>query len=285
MNFKILVLSVTFALTACGVALRDKSESEGEQSIAVAELVVENEYSLPVPKLQSQQLSIHYERLVLKPGAQFITQGVNAKIEVDELITEGGTIRSFKADQIAPKSYAGRSGGHLELILGHVTGGLLVEMRGEQGGKGDDGPLPNATLKGPTGPTGGPENIVFANSGPIVAVAAKDGGVGFPGLPGFSGGEGKRGGDSGTALIKILEGDESEVKVSKYAGQGGVGGDGGAGGEGGEGGAPGQPIISRPYTVQGPRGPQGPQGPVGPTGPAGLLEKVCIEKDSVMQCE
>jgi hypothetical protein len=127
MNLKNLLVAFALALSACGVELRDKNKSETQN---IPELVVENEYSLAVPLIQSQQTFLRFGRLVLKPGAKFLTQGTNVHIEVDELISDDGTIASFKELQIAPPQTPGRDGGHLELIVRRASGHLTLAMRG-----------------------------------------------------------------------------------------------------------------------------------------------------------
>jgi hypothetical protein len=284
MNLKNLLVAFALALSACGVELRDKNKSETQN---IPELVVENEYSLAVPLIQSQQTFLRFGRLVLKPGAKFLTQGTNVHIEVDELISDDGTIASFKELQIAPPQTPGRDGGHLELIVRRASGHLTLAMRGEQGGKGAPGATPDATMIGSQGAPGVGPTWVFTVNGPLLMQNSTNGAQGNVGCQGHPGEIGMPGGNSGTALIQISESDDFNVEYKSSVGQGGLGGDGGAGGGGGPGGPGGVDNIGGTIPGQpGPRGPQGPAGASGSVGREGLLEKICHQLGSENQvCE
>lgn len=279
---------VGLGLCGCGVTLKDKNTTE---EVELKELIVEKEYSLPVPLAQSQQQVLRIEKLVLKPGAQFITQGLNLKLEITELVSENATIRSFKVDQTAQDFTTGRSGGQLELSVGRVVGTLSVEMRGERGGRGRPGPAADASLKGPTGVHGMDTVWTSSSRGSgslTLIISGTDGAPGGSGAPGFPGLAGMRGGDSGRAYLKIADSSDANIQIDNIAGLGGDGGNGGPGGEGGEGGEAGgcQGPVSCPIQSPGPRGAQGPQGPQGPIGPSGLSENHCIESDTKsLTCE
>lgn len=294
MKHKICILILMCLQTGCAVELRDRDQREQPDEQPVTELRVENEYALPIPLVQSEQTVLRYDRLVIGRNAQFITQGLNVKIEIKELISDGGTIRTFKSDQIAAVGTNGRGGGNLELVIGKARGDLQIVMQGEHGGKGVDGAAPDESLRGPRGMRGrdaryftSMEGRVFLNS------RAHNGLPGGQGLPGFPGGNGFKGGDSGKVSIKVADGEDFQFTYGKSRGRGGPGGVGGAGGPGGYGGEPGietPPGYNGPpvraYAVVGPLGPQGPQGPTGQVGINGYEEKICIQKDSEeLRCE
>jgi len=288
MNHKIWCLFLFFLLAACSVELKDKNSKDN--STELNELIVEKQFSLPVPRILSQQIALHYDRLVLKSGAQFITQGLNLRLEIDELISDNGVIQTFPDDQRAPVGQEGRSGGHLELVVGHATGKFNVKMLGEQGGEGIPGKDPDESLRGPKGPNG--NNVIICNvggniTGIFICKQPSSGGAGGQGLPGFPGGIGFKGGDSGTALIKIASTDDGfELHTERKSGAGGIGGLGGAGGLGGFGGDPGDKKWLNVIVTTGPQGPQGPRGPTGNKGLDGYQEKICKEiADEPATCE
>jgi hypothetical protein len=278
---KICFLGVmTLGILGCGVELRNRNHVEpGEMN----ELIVEKEYSVAVPKDTSGQTVMSFDRLVLRPGAKFYTQGLNLKLQIGELISEGGTIATFEDNKFANPQTKGRDGGNLDLVLGHAAGKLTIELRGEDGGAGASGQPPDALPQGAKGATGKDALCMGLPShtyGPVAA--ATSGGPGAPGLPGFPGGSGFKGGDSGAVFLKAMTTENFEVTVQKIPGKGGPGGLGGKGGAGGLGGDPGTegcPLIPQTqhfYTTTGPAGAEGPQGPPGAPGPDGVLQPACL---------
>lgn len=267
----------TLGLLGCGVELRDKKSAVAPTN----ELVVENEYSVPIPLIQSQQMVLHYDRLVLRKGAKFITNGLNLRLEVGELDADEGTITTFPDNSGTPIGQNGRSGGNFEMTVENAIGKLSLTMRGENGGRGVEGLGPTAALKGPTGAKGR-DCIKSMGYGPCFQ--GLNGEPGGAGLQGFGGGKGLKGGDSGTAFILIKHQADFNILISKISGIGGDGGPGGAGGAGGEGGQRGNDIGypaterhgAQPPTYQGPQGPEGPQGPRGSGGANGIPQKVCL---------
>lgn len=290
---KYIYLTLVLLQCACAVELRDRHQ---KIEAPVTELVVENEYALPIPLIQSEQIVLRFDRLVLGPDSEFITQGLNVRLEVKELISDGGTIRTFKSDQIARPGSDGRRGGNIEIIVHRAVGHLHLVLQGEHGGRGLDGKAPDESLRGPQGSKG--LDAIYQFSGNSTGPSwhrvrkANNGAPGGVGLPGFSGGSGFKGGDSGTALVKVSVAEEFTLSSHKVPGEGGAGGQGGVGGAGGFGGEPG---IDKPpgfprsylqYTVVGGQGPQGPQGSAGESGPGGYEEKICLElAEAPLRCE
>lgn len=289
MKHKISFLILALLHTGCSVELRDREQPDEQP---VTELVVENEYSLPVPLVMSEQTVLRYDRLVIGRNAQFITQGLNVRIEVKELISDGGTMRTFKSDQAAVQGANGRSGGNLELVIVKASGDLQIVMQGERGGQGINGNDPDESLRGTKGAPGIPA-FFDSSLAAVILRRAENGSPGGPGLPGYPGGSGFKGGDSGKASIRVTDAEEFQITFLKSPGKGGTGGIGGAGGPGGYGGDPGRETTEghpaaavHNYTVQGPQGPQGPQGANGQTGINGYNEKICIQKGSEeLHCE
>lgn len=283
MKHKISFLILILIQAGCAVELRDRTKEAQE----VSELRVESEYTLPVPMVMSEQVILRYDRLVLKANSRLITQGLNVRFEVKELISEGAEILTFKPDQFAPLGENGRRGGNLEIIAEHATGSLDVVMQGEHGGKGSDGASPDESLRGSKGAEG--RRALYQTLGApfytsICTERAKNGEPGGQGLQGYPGQGGFKGGDSGTALVKVGNGESFKVRFEKRPGQGGGGGVGGEGGPGGYGGEPGIETMPgyngppvRNYAVAGPQGAKGPQGNTGKSGPVGNIEKVCVQ--------
>ena len=292
MKHKISFLILILIQAGCAVELRDKNEETRE----VSELRVDNEYTLPIPLIRSEQVVLRYDRLVLKENSRLITQGLNVRIEVKELISEGAEILTFKQDQYAAPGENGRRGGNLEIFAEYAKGDLDVVMQGEQRRRGSDGPPPDESLRGAKGAQGARALWQYSGASFYTSICiqrAKDGGAGGQGQQGYPGQDGFKGGDTGAALVKIGNGDNFKVRFEKKPGQGGAGGAGGNGGPGGYGGEPGiesEPSYNGPrvnhYAVAGPMGPQGPQGPSGKSGPIGNTEKGCVQIGSDgLRCE
>lgn len=263
-----------FGLSGCGVEVRDKNAETAHTS---NDLVVDGEYIVPTPKIEAQQTTLHYDRLVLNEGAKFVTNGMNLRLEVSELDSKGGMITTFPDNKVTPIGVNGRSGGNLEIVVGHAMGQLQLLMRGEDGGRGIEGAAPTETLRGPKGAKG----TNCSAAGTLMCTGAGNGQAGGVGQPGFIGGGGFKGGDSGTATLTVATATNFSLSMSEVPGSGGHGGPGGAGGPGGFGGDPGgnpiSPLLpSYPQTFMGPPGPQGPQGPEGAPGAAGIKQKICV---------
>jgi hypothetical protein len=263
-----------FGLSGCGVEIRDKN---AEAAHASNDLVVDGEYIVPTPKIEAQQMTLHYDRLVLSKGAKFVTNGLNLRLEIGELDSKGGMITTFPDNKVTPVGVNGRSGGNLEIVIGHATGQLQLLMRGEDGGRGIDGAAPTEALRGPKGANG----ANCSSAGTLVCIGAENGQRGGVGQRGLVGGVGFKGGDSGTAALTVTTSSNFSLSISEVPGGGGRGGQGGTGGPGGFGGDPGgnpaSPLLpSYPQTFIGPPGPEGPRGPEGPPGPGGIEQKICV---------
>jgi hypothetical protein len=252
------------SLSACGVEVRDKNAEAARTS---NELVVDGEYIVPTPKIQAPQRTLHYDRLVLREGAKLVTNGLNLRIEIGELDSKNGIITTFPDNKVTPIGVDGRSGGNLEIVIGHATGQLQLLMRGEDGGRGIEGAAPTEALTGAKGPEGVHGEFAYPN----LARSPSPGKPGAAGLTGFAGGTGFKGGDSGTATLTASAVSDFSLVINTLAGSAGRGGAGGAGGRGGPGGDPGAPQLPA-----GPEGPQGPQGPEGAIGASGIKQKVCV---------
>lgn len=286
----LLLVITMFVVTACALEVRDKNSDVAQ--LEGKELIVENEFKLPIPKERNRMSVLKYDRLILGRGGFITTGGQDVRLEIGELLSDQGTIQTFSEGQKAEKGRDGRGGGKIELVVGRATGKLFLELRGEDGGNGLDGKDPDESLRGAKGYSGAPAMYSgsFDTGGHRLERPAKDGGRGGPGLPGFPGGNGARGGNSGFASIRIIETSEFELVAQKRPGIGGSYGLGGKGGPGGFGGDPGTDHLAQgsgaaPYTSPGQQGAEGPAGVNGNTGASGEAEKLCQQFGvSLMEC-
>lgn len=271
----------------CGVTLKDKSKEQVLEAGA-SELIVESDsvYELKLETNSLYQQIVKYDRLVLKSGASFVTQGSNVTLEINELVSEDGTIATFKEGSVAAVGAAGRHGGKIEILVGRATGKLHVELRGENGGAGAPGKAPDSNLRGAAGYPGDKPYGVNEEGGYQRFVDGTVGDVGGPGQTGYPGQSGFAGGNSGSAVVQIAEGSNFAIEFAKFAGLGGAPGAGGAGGEGGDGGLGGYMANGKERMPNGARGPQGAQGPAGQTGAQGTLEPACLKSTAgTLNCQ
>jgi hypothetical protein len=200
-------------------------------------------------------------RIVFREGAIVTTNGHHVLIEGDRLIAKSGLIRSFTKDSVAAKGVEGASGGLLELKLKMAQGDLRIEMRGQKGGQGAQGPStkPRTFFDNPRRPGWSDPKEIFS--------FCMDGCVPV-GDPGGRGAPGRTGGNSGTVEIEVSQSisgrDFQLYHVLDY----GEGGNGGIGGDG----EPTSPVGSNIGIVKS----SGPRGPEGYSGQHGDLEQVCI---------
>src|ERR1700722_10447063 len=181
-------------------------------------------------------LSVH--TLSLSNKACIKTNGQIVYLTVVDLVSDGGTIRAFGEDELTPPDSppliagaVGRNAGKVVVrVLRKFVGPLLVDLRGENGGRGGSGA---AGAQGPPGNRGGD-----AVSGIFGCQHGGDngarGGVGGQGWAGVAGG---RGGDGGTLVLRgVAARQRAEISYELDGGIGGTGGYGGPGGPGGPGG-------------------------------------------------
>lgn len=205
-------------------------------------------------------------------AGNIITNGADVTIEVNNFISDRGSLRSFADPETPPRAAAGSSGGKITLIVhGDVTGRLLTDLRGQNGA---DGPAGRTGGKGPKGARG--DN---ASSGPVdCSHGAGRGGTGGQGEAGGDGANGFAGGGGGILIVQTADSDVARTVIGDAdvrGGAGGAGGAGGPGGPGGDGGDGGSPVGwcqgGGPNGAQGPKGPDGKTGHLGATGANGQM--------------
>lgn len=190
-------------------------------------------------------------RLFFGPDGVLVTNGARLQLRIEELLAEKGSrLVTFLKNQRAPADQPGRHGGELRLSALRATGELKIELRGEAGGHGSDGP--------PYGDR------------PIQVDKFRPAPGGAPGHPGKNG---QRGGDSGAAQITLVRGEGFSFSVEQEGGEGGQGGRGGPG----QLGAKGNEVW--------PDGPQGPPGADGQPGDSGQITgRVCFRSPREYRC-
>ncbi|MCJ2006264.1 hypothetical protein [Methylobacterium sp. J-092] len=197
-------------------------------------------------------------------GGSLVTNGGDLVVEVNNLISDNGAIRSMPNPDATQPGAAGRGGGRVLIIVhGTITGRLGVDLRGARGMNGTQGANGGGGSKGATGDN--------ASSGlGDCSHGAGRGQRGGPGQPGADGTAGQSGGDGGVLIVRVADPAAARRVVASTmvsggaAGNGGPGGAGGLGGPGGDGGSP------RGWCHGGgPSGAQGDQGPPGQPGANG----------------
>lgn len=250
-----------------------------------------------------------YNRLFLSNDARIYSDGGALSIDVNEIVSDGGSIEPFPEGQKAAPGAAGRAGGTISVHAKKGVGKLLLHARGESGGDGFQGAAGAQGEKGTKGPArvhdGGYQYTYLENGHektvswrwnerePSVPLGGKKndwhmsaggyGGPGGSGLPGKKGGDGGPGGDAARLHVVIDDVSGLDFIPSTFPGKGGRGGNGGPGGSGGEGGDPGDVpdncahCRGDDFIFRGERGNAGPKGPDGNAGPDGAARPFCLK--------
>jgi hypothetical protein len=199
------------------------------------------------PSLAKDETWNYDGRLFLTPKAVITTAGHNLTIETQQLIVDQAKIRNFLETDQAAVGQPGHVGGLIRITTRTGKGLLRVEMRGQRGGDGHEGPAFEQTAAPGMSMPGG-----FGGGGFITLL---------PGIQGKPGENGFAGGSSGTFYITILEAHQMTILPLIEAGKGGAGGLGG----------PGSPAYPGWNMDAGARG------ETGKDGPAGAVERSYIE--------
>ena len=282
--------------------------------IEEADLGRTSKVQIPVPRdmevkglLVTKRISgIH--RLFLQRDAEVAGADGQLEIDVDQVISDEGILRSFTRDAAASLGNPGRVGEYVVLRARRGAGNLIVLAHGQRGGDGVPG------FEGAIGAAGKPgvaatlvKNYIVKPLRPwpvfelnhpdvLADTAGKrpgefgwnfwecntpptEGGVGEVGGKGGNGSWGARGGDAGNIFVQVANPGGLQVFPQSYGGAGGFAGRGGAGGKGGPGGLPGMrdggELCAAAKT--GSTGPVGPQGDLGEPGPAGKGGITCLK--------
>lgn len=206
---------------------------------------------------------IKADRIVVKDGALFVTNGHRLTLEAVDIVLEGSSrIASFD-----PMKVTGRSAGPVIIKATRLSGtSMLIDNNGEAGAAGADGA---AGAKGAKGGQGTQRDHNFING----CIGGSDGGRGGQGGDGANGSAGATGGNGGTVVLDVgtglVNGAIERLIISTKGGQGGAGGAGGAAGAGGDGGDAAPGTFHCGGTNPGPPGPSGRPGQPGAKGANG----------------
>lgn len=258
---------------------------------------------IPAPDLKG------VNRVFFSPASRIITYGQTFEVNVNEIVSENGTIETFPEGRRADTENAGRAGGLVQIRAKTGRGVLHIVARGENGGAGAPGGAGAAGPKGTRGNEGQcDQRWTRALGSPVfnlipVAYAGRDpgdirdpirrrlesycktqtgdGAPGGQGFQGSAGNAGRGGGDSAKVYVQIDDPARIQIKPYVFVGMGGSGGSGGQGGPGGPGGDPGDRRCNECRAANsGPPGGQGPAGLQGPGGPNGQAQPICLRLNS-----
>jgi|GEM_PF-1926971 len=272
-------------------------EDRAFQDVASVEVTIPKDLVLTAgSELPSADHGFH--RLFLEQDGIYFVHDDARELSFAELISKNSKIVIAPKENVAYPMENGASLTEFKLNLGLGRGVLLVEARGQEGGKGNTGANGDNGGRGGKGRDGESgwrrecllvNNTIFAPGGPdgprgpcpkeyYCKQQTGDGGRGGRGEDGKRGGAGSTGGDTPTVLVKVENFAGFEVKPRADPGLGGVGGDGGKGGRGGPGGDPGMRDGQKTCreASRGPRGEDGSIGSHGARGESGKAKPICL---------
>lgn len=219
-----------------------------------------------------------FRRVFFSEGSELLTQGQDLRLLAEEIyMAPNSTIRSFhSSDRPAPGVQA-KSGGKVEILARQMTGALVIDLQGQSGADGAQGPAYSEPA------SKGKDLTVGFSFGRQVSECKelKWGPRGSDGLPGRQGLPGGDGGVGGQLQLKVTDLTKASVQ---FTAEGGLGGRGGLGGPGQLGGDPGRSEYGHTYSGiaqipcpslnhgPGATGPEGREGFTGREGAKGSLE-------------
>lgn len=230
----------------------------------------------------TEDIKLKAKRAFFLSKSEFSTNGFKFDLEVEELISDNGTLQTYPESSKAEPDLHGKAAGDVQIKARSASGKLKVFMRGQHGGDGANGAAHiNAAASGAQSGEGeshctcGPS--CHKNNSPPVCTCKKvgvAGGTGATGAPGNSGGNAGNGGSTGRLTVLVQDGREFDLQYVRKPGLAGLPGKGSKGQLGGAGG----PKRKRGECV-GPAGASGKNGPDGQDGhPAldGKEDQICI---------
>ena len=227
--------------------------------------------------------STKFKRIFFLKESVLVTNGENFHVIADEIFFHQAQIVTFEEGQTAGLGQNGRSGGTLNFQAKKISGEVVVELRGENGGQGLEGPVPDLRLKGADGVSGSAPVVFTPPTCPVGEIfcgtcqsPGTQGGPGQDGFRGYPGGRGRSGGSSGELRWIADDATELNWKVVKSPGIGGTGGIGGKGGAPGKGGSTPASMFC-PVIPANKDGNPGEIGPAGEPGESGQAELACLQ--------
>ncbi len=234
-------------------------------------------------------------RLTILENSVLETGGANLKLDIEEIVSFGGTIDTTPKTSLSGYGTNGTDGGLLFIKALRGKGNLKIIAGGQSGTVGAKGSSGSQGPKGGTGQSGLSQfECLFSlltpfdrdPGGPGRCIkswyCSRDTGNGAQGGQGTQGSAGLIGGNGGNSspvLVVLDDPSGIEIHTESHPGVGGLGGEGGEGGPGGPGGDPGS-RDSRNACQEASRGPQGPRGnkgQQGPNGNSGIESPICLK--------
>lgn len=218
-----------------------------------------------------------FKRLFFATNSILVTEGRSVNWNLNEIRgAEGAMLQSFDDAETAPKGKNGANSGTLFLHVDFLEGDLLIDWRGQNGGRGLQG-APQ-TKRAKPGLNGADSRLMRAGDGYSCRTHGSNGGPGSRGEAGLKGGKGFNGGHLEKIEVTVDKKSEySRLFLNYEVGKAGLGGKGGIGGKGGKGGRGGDGNMECMSGSQGPMGPRGQSGPVGAEGKKGkFLSGICV---------
>jgi hypothetical protein len=255
----------------------------------IAETRIEIPQDLEIVGSQNLSSVQEINRLFLRAGSFLGAEGKSISINVNHLISEGGTIRTFLSPS-PEKGHHGVLGGTIQVIAHSGIGILNVQSNGQDGTQGLDGTPGRTGTNGSPGEAGISEVVPppFINIAPEPASvrclrAPTSGGNGQNGAPGVDATSGGNGGDSGKLYVQIEDARSLKVIPLVRPGIGAPGGHGGPGGAPGAGGPAGalDALGICPKAEPGKPGQQGLPGKDGIPGNPGKAQAYCLRLSGV----
>jgi len=242
-----------------------------------------------------------YTHLVFEEDSILITEDNDLHLNLIELVSDNGSIVTFRENSLAENNFAGLNGGKIKIFTKKAIGNLHVILQGQNAGERTDEPAPlGKKYQGKKGARGHSAKVECFDPPDLRMLKhsmsfrgfchcvrnAGNGGRGGQGAKGTRGFKGLQGGDTGSFEINISDGENFEITYSRFEGLGGSGSIGGIGGPGGQGGNPGKNQNGCKKGKRGPTGLQGERGVRGPRGDNGNLGKICLKlsKHSAKYC-
>ncbi|MFN7728309.1 MAG: hypothetical protein ACK5P7_04060 [Bdellovibrio sp.] len=169
------------------------------KSLLPEDLVYTGDTELDLQFSEPQSIRIESQGRIFMKNGTFSTNGKNLLIKSHEVFFENVIIRNFVKRVTAPDEKSGQSGGHIRIESSRASGVLVLDMRGQNGGRGKSG------LAG----------VGWTKSGGLAN--------------GLDGSPGKNGGATGDLAFEIQNSSGLLLDVRMVAGAGGPGGIGGEG--------------------------------------------------------
>ena len=279
--------------------IAEKEQEENTIDDPEDESVDEDEVDDRVDLLVSERLLLKsfpekIRRLTFLENSVLETDGANLKLDVEEIVSFGGSIDTTPKTKPSGFGNKGNDGGLLFIHAQRGRGDLKIIAGGQNGSIGAKGARGKSGSKGARGHDGKNDYQTECLLSVLTILDREfpgrcfknwycsretgDGAIGGRGATGKTGLRGGAGGDSSPIFVKLEDPSDIVISTEVRFGKGGIGGSGGDGGLGGQGGDPGSRDSRKlcRSANRGPQGPRGKQGPSGPNGTDGKEQPICL---------